>query len=99
MAVEAKDLRFNDKGKFKMVQFTDMHFCEEDRYDVQNQKLMGEILDQEKPDIVIITGDVVTGWKYDGGSKCNVKEYWTKGMQPMVERGINWAATAGNHDS
>jgi len=26
----AKDLRFNEKGKFKMVQFTDLHFGEDD---------------------------------------------------------------------
>jgi hypothetical protein len=29
-AVEAKDLRFNNKGKFKMVQFTDLHFGEDE---------------------------------------------------------------------
>ena len=30
IAVEAKDLRFNEKGKFKMVQFTDLHFGEDE---------------------------------------------------------------------
>jgi hypothetical protein len=29
--ISAKDLRFNEKGKFKFVQFTDTHFGESDK--------------------------------------------------------------------
>lgn len=36
ITVQAKDLRFNDKGKFKMVQFTDTHFGESDTKDSEN---------------------------------------------------------------
>lgn len=65
-AAYAKQLQFNSSGKFKMVQFTDVHFGETDSDDQKNQKLMGEILDKEKPDLVIITGDLVSGFAWDG---------------------------------
>lgn len=58
---------------------------------------MGEILDQEKPDFVVHTGDVMSAWESTGPGW--VKEKWTFAMQPMVDRGLNWAVTLGNHDS
>jgi predicted MPP superfamily phosphohydrolase len=64
-----KTLTFNAKGKFKMVQFTDIHFGEGDETDAQNQKLITDILEQENPDFVIISGDVVSGYAWDGKTK------------------------------
>jgi len=93
----AKDLRFNDKGKFKFVQFTDTHFGESDKKDSENQRLMGDILDQEKPDFVVFTGDVNSA--YESHEPGWVATYWTKAVQPMVDRGLNWAVTLGNHDA
>ena len=43
--VAAKQLRFNEKGKFKMVQFTDIHFGEDEPDDLDNMRLIGDILD------------------------------------------------------
>ena len=80
VAVQAQDLRFNQNGKFKMVQFTDIHFGEDDKDDASNQKLMGEILDYEKPDLVIITGDVVSGYAWDGKTTPWASVQWTKGV-------------------
>ncbi len=33
-------LKFNQNGKFKMVQFTDIHFGESNEYDLKNQALI-----------------------------------------------------------
>jgi predicted MPP superfamily phosphohydrolase len=49
-----------------MVQFTDLHFGETDEDDANNQRLMGEILDSEKPDLVVMTGDLISGYAWDG---------------------------------
>ena len=65
IVVSAKQLRFNKNGKFKMVQFTDIHFGEDEPDDLDNMRLIGDILEQEKPDIAIITGDVVSGYAWD----------------------------------
>ena len=64
-----KTLTFNANGKFKMVQFTDIHFGEGDETDAQNQKLINDVLDQENPDLVIISGDVVSGYAWDKTTK------------------------------
>jgi len=64
-----KNLTVNAKGKFKMVQFTDIHFGESDATDALNQKLITEVLELEDPDFVIISGDVVSGYAWDGKTK------------------------------
>lgn len=58
---------------------------------------MGDILDQEKPDFVVFTGDVNSAYCATGPGW--VSTYWTKAVQPMVDRSLNWAVTLGNHDS
>ena len=57
---------------------------------------MEEVLDIEKPDIVVHTGDFLDAQEATG-SGWDAK-YWTIGVQPMIERGISWAVTLGNHD-
>ena len=66
-SIQAKDLRFNDKGKFKIVQFTDVHLrnLNGDYTELESIKLMGDILDQEKPDLVVNTGDFLSGTGWD----------------------------------
>lgn len=61
-----KTLQFNKNGKFKMVQFTDIHFGESDETDRANEKLIADVLEAEKPDLAVITGDVVSGYAWDG---------------------------------
>jgi len=85
-----KALKFNVDGSFKIVQFTDMHFnYKSSKSDVVLQ-MMNEVLDIEKPDLVIFTGDIVT--------KSPLKEGWEKLTEPLVKRQILWAVTLGNHD-
>ena len=54
-------LKFNPDGTFKIVQFTDVHF----KYGNSNSDIalerMRQVLDIEKPDLVIFTGDVIYG--------------------------------------
>ena len=59
---------------------------------------MSQILDQEKPDLVILTGDIVSGNAWVRKTKNFLVRKWTSVVQPMVDRGIYWATTLGNHD-
>ena len=57
----AHTLRFRDDGTFKIVQFTDMHWHNGDPDDLQTRALMERVLDAERPDLVLLTGDVFMG--------------------------------------
>ena len=46
-ASHKKLLKFNSNGKFKIVQFTDIHFGEGEDADAQTQSIMLEILKKE----------------------------------------------------
>jgi len=91
------ELKFNNE-QFKIIQFTDLHQhfgeSEENR---NTTKLMEEILDSEKPDLVVITGDCVDG-RYCNGEE-EVKSAIDNIAKPMEDRKIPWAVVLGNHDS
>lgn len=84
-------LRFNDQGTFKILQLTDTHICWErqDEYVKAFQQLC-YMLDTEKPDLVVFTGDVVTGIGADSS--------WVNFLKPMDEREVPFVVTLGNHD-
>ena len=87
---ENRQLAFNKDGKFKIVQFTDVHWIAGDpRSDVAGV-MMNEILDEEKPDLVIYTGDIIYGGIAEDGLR--------KALEPAIARGIPFAVTFGNHD-
>ncbi len=54
-------LKFKDQ-KFKIIQFTDLHYVHSDKHKAQNDstiELMRLLIQEEKPDLVVFTGDVV----------------------------------------
>lgn len=59
---------------------------------------MNDILDQEKPDFVVITGDVISGYAWDGVTKPWAAHVYDTMAQVLKKRGLNWAFTGGNHD-
>ncbi|WP_430974637.1 metallophosphoesterase family protein [Sunxiuqinia rutila] len=83
-------LQFNTDQTFKIVQFTDMHIKAKDPASKAAFETMDKILDQEKPDLVVYTGDIVTGKP--------VQEGWELALNPCVEREIPFAVVFGNHD-
>src|SRR5262245_37010449 len=86
-----KDLYFNENGTLKIVQFTDIHFSNDNEADHQTVKLMERILKEEKPDFVMITGDTVYG-------PDNIR-FLGKALAPVTEAGIPWSFVFGNHDT
>lgn len=82
---------FNEKGKFKILQFTDIHYTDDSHKDHQTTKLMKQIIEVEKPDFIIATGDTVYG-------PDNTK-YLENAFGPMIESGVPWSYTFGNHDT
>jgi hypothetical protein len=87
--LSAQKLSFNEDGTFKIVQFTDMHYRHGDPRSDTTLLLIDRVLDAEKPDLVVYTGDIVTG---------PVREGWNRVTAPVIERGIPFIVTLGNHD-
>lgn len=87
----ASDLKFNKDGKFKILQLTDTHVVAGDSLSERTLKNLNSVLDAEKPDFVIHTGDIVFGKP--------AKESALLALQALVDRKIPFAVALGNHDS
>lgn len=87
---QQQTLKFNADKKFKIVQFTDVHFIHGNpKSDISLERIK-EVVDAEKPDLVIFTGDVIYG-------KPAEKSLRTV-LNLVSERKIPFAVTFGNHD-
>ncbi|UNK72278.1 metallophosphoesterase family protein [Microbacterium sp. H1-D42] len=90
---KAPRLQFPGDRPFKVVQFNDTQ--DDERTDRRTVELIEKTLDQEKPDFVVINGDVITG---GCETRLAVKQAINNVVWPMESRGIPWAVTYGNHD-
>jgi len=86
-------LRFRDDGRFKIVQVTDTHFCDDGPDDRRTRALLERALDAERPDLVVLTGDFV-----DGSRAADPARVWQNAVEAIEAREIPWAAVFGNHD-
>lgn len=101
-------LKFSRDGKYKVLQVADLHFstgvgkcrdpvpaesekgCEADP---RTLKFINKVLDLEKPDFVVMTGDQVFGQ-----AAPDPETALFKAVLPFIERKIPFAITLGNHD-
>lgn len=90
LALNAQKLSFKKDGTFKIVQFTDMHYKHGNPNSDTTLLLIPRVLDEENPDMVIFTGDIVTGKP--------VREGWDAITKFVIDRKIPFAVTLGNHD-
>lgn len=82
---------FHKDGKFKIAQFTDIHWAPQSANCSITASTIESVLQAEQPDIAILTGDVVTdspaleGWK-------SIIQIFEKAQMPF-------AVLMGNHDA
>lgn len=91
-ASSASLLRFKDDGTFRIVQFADVHWKWGTGQDRKSKRLMQSVLDAETPDLVVFTGDNITG------NALMAYRALRQLTEPCAERNIPWAAVFGNHD-
>ena len=91
-------LEIGPTSPLKVLQFTDLHYGENEASDSLVYSLQSQLLDLENPDLVIITGDMVSGYAWDGSESWYSPLHY-RYTQPMRTRSIPWALTLGNHDS
>lgn len=87
----ACSLKYGEDGKFKILQLADTHYIEGKPESERALRNVIEMLDTEKPDFVIHTGDIL----YGEPAEASVRAI----LQPIVDRGIPFAVAMGNHDS
>lgn len=63
--------------------------------DLKTVKVIETILDVEKPNFVILNGDLITG---ENTHVQNATAYLDQIVEPLVQRQTPWASTYGNHD-
>ena len=87
----ARDFPYGADGTFKVLQLTDTHYIAGDSRSERALSNVREMLDAERPDLVIHTGDILFG-RPDLQSAREI-------LQPIADRGILFAVALGNHDS
>ncbi len=71
------------------------HSCVNDRV---VQAIANDIV-LEKPDLVLVSGDLINGWFRNGGTPYPVQyQNWKKAMAPVYRSGIKVYPIRGNHD-
>lgn len=87
-------LRFRDDGSFRILMVSDIQ--EKLDYDKRTLEGLHRLMDEAKPDLVILGGDNVDGrYLKPYGDFCKYMEIFTA---PMEQRGIPWMHVFGNHD-
>lgn len=93
--VTEKTLRFNEDGKFKILQISDLQ--DNVVYKNMAKDFMIELLEREKPDIVVLTGDNI------GNDSSQTPDLmylaFDEFMSIFEERGVKVASVFGNHDN
>ena len=87
---ETHGFHFRPDGKFKVLQLTDTHYIAGDSRSERALRCVEDLLDRERPDFVIHTGDVIFGRP----SAESAREI----LEPIGKRDIPWAVAMGNHD-
>ena len=84
-------LQFDGQGEFKIIQFTDTHVNMSKNQNLDIFEFMQKIIETEKPDLAVLTGDIAT--QDDPG----------KAYQFFVDlfkkEKLPWVVVFGNHDA
>lgn len=84
------DLKFNENGKFKIVQFTDLHIKWQDKRSDTAFVCIKNVLEKERPDLIVVTGDIIYSEPAAENMR-NILSYISKFKIPF-------AIVFGNHD-
>jgi hypothetical protein len=87
-------LRFRADGTFKILQLSDVQDGPEPN--PRTLRAMAALLDSEKPDLVVLTGDTVDTNLCETAD--DIRTAIRRIVEPMESRGIPWAHVMGNHD-
>lgn len=93
-------LKFNENGKFRIMQVSDI---QDTQFTSKNTiEFLAAALDEAKPDLVIFTGDQVKGYgtflalgNRDKNTETTIRNF----MKPLADRNTPFTFVFGNHDA
>ncbi|KAI3429468.1 hypothetical protein D9Q98_005560 [Chlorella vulgaris] len=99
-------LRFKSDDTFRILQLTDLHYGESAALDLKSDEVQRAVLAAERPDLVVFSGDMVSGWHCKPSAPlladCGPGWFaarWRQLIAPVHQAGIPYAITLGNHDA
>jgi predicted MPP superfamily phosphohydrolase len=92
-------IKLDESNKLKVIQITDIHYGENEKDDVKTTAEMKKLIDWEKPDLAILTGDMVSNYAWDGVTKPWYEVQWNKWTQAFIEKDLRYMYVQGNHDA
>ncbi|MCB1740576.1 MAG: metallophosphoesterase family protein [Gammaproteobacteria bacterium] len=92
--VNPEPLRFRDDGTFRILQITDTQ--DDQLIDFRTPELIKRAIEEEKPDLVVCSGDCITGGQIR--SDQDVRDAIDAYIRPVEEAGIPFIIAFGNHD-
>lgn len=84
--------------QFKTLQLTDLHFGEDKEKDIQTILDYRFYIKEINPDLVIITGDTVSGYAWDNFDQNFYQSLWSNFSNVFIETKTYYAYALGNHD-
>lgn len=86
---------FNSDGKFKIMMINDTQDVV--LKDVIQANYLKKIAEQEKPDLIVMAGDLLTDF-FPGATKSSLEKCLRNALEEINSIGIPFVATFGNHD-
>jgi predicted MPP superfamily phosphohydrolase len=85
-------LKFNDNGKFRIMQMTDLHYhYGQPERAASTLAFIREAVERVRPDLIMVTGDLVVSE--------DTRRAWQDVAGALNESQTPWAVVLGNHDS
>ncbi len=94
LSAQEVSLQFDGDRQFKIAQFTDTHFYTGGEKSPEVIENIKAVLEAEHPDLVILTGDIVSG----NGENWPTLESWEVLTELFIEKELPYAVAFGNHD-
>lgn len=90
-AGEPAPFRFNDKGEFRILQLTDLHYNAAATHSAHMPAMLEKLIFLENPDLIVITGDLI----YSRPGDVLMREI----CGIIARQGVPYAVALGNHDA
>lgn len=94
LAARTPRFAFDKRGRFRIMQLTDLHFTGDER-SAHLPAMLTRLIEAEHPDLIVVTGDVV----YDQRGRRTDAELWSEICGVIARTKVPYLVTLGNHDS